>query len=42
MTSGELYMSRALMRLYRQWVEEGRPEGIPEAKKEPEEPDKRE
>ena len=42
MTSSELYMSRALMRLYRRWVEDGRPEGIPETEKQPEEPEKRE
>ena len=34
--------SSALMRLYRSWVAEGRPEGVPEAEKQPEEPEKRE
>ncbi len=42
MTSSELYMSRALMRLYRRWVEDGRPEGIQKAEKQPEEPEKHE
>lgn len=42
MTSGEHYMSRVLMRLYRRWVEDGRPEGIQKADKQSKESEKRE